>query len=104
MVDLVWNVHNNGKIPFDFVRRQVNNGTATKFWFDVWLGDVMLSSRFPRLSTLASNGDVYISAYWLGNASMILWRRSIVGGVLQSHLHKLMEMLDSLQPLSMYEY
>nr|KAJ0203754.1 hypothetical protein LSAT_V11C500283600 [Lactuca sativa] len=31
VVDLVWNVHNNGKIPFDSVHRQVDNGVATKF-------------------------------------------------------------------------
>lgn len=55
--------HNNGKIPFDSVRRQVGNGTATKFSLDALLGDVILSDRLPRLFALASNGDAYISEY-----------------------------------------
>nr|KAJ0205342.1 hypothetical protein LSAT_V11C500283590 [Lactuca sativa] len=46
----------------------------------------MLSARFLRLFTLASNGDAYIFEYWLGNACnswMIMWRKSTIGGVLQ---------------------
>nr|KAJ0208844.1 hypothetical protein LSAT_V11C400207080 [Lactuca sativa] len=96
MVNLVWNLHNNGKIPFDSMRRQVGNGVSIRFWLDVWVGDIILKARFLWLFAMAVNGEAVISDYWVGNSWEIPWRRSISGGVLESHLQQLHEMLDSV--------
>nr|KAJ0226436.1 hypothetical protein LSAT_V11C100021980 [Lactuca sativa] len=37
VVNLVWNLHNNGKILFDSMRRQVGNSVSIRFWLDVWV-------------------------------------------------------------------
>src|SRR4051794_11545699 len=31
------------------VRKKLGSGNSTKFWLDTWVGDLPLSTRFPRL-------------------------------------------------------
>lgn len=51
------------------IRKKVGNGTNTKFWFDIWLGDSPLKNLFPRLFLLASISSL---GFWEG----YLWRWS----------------------------
>jgi len=37
------------------VSKKVGNGTSTFFWYDRWLGDVPLCTRFRRLFDITSN-------------------------------------------------
>ncbi|GJS28886.1 hypothetical protein Tco_0489506 [Tanacetum coccineum] len=46
-------MHEKGIIPLSFLRKRVGNGTDTKFWQDVWIGEISLQSKFPRLYRLA---------------------------------------------------
>lgn len=39
----------------EWVSRKVGNGASTYFWYDRWLGDVPLRTRFSRLFDLANN-------------------------------------------------
>lgn len=40
---------------------------STIFRLDVWVGDVILTTRYPILCVMAVNGDAVINDYLVGN-------------------------------------
>ncbi|GJT35661.1 RNA-directed DNA polymerase, eukaryota [Tanacetum coccineum] len=85
-----------GIIPLSFLRKRVGNGTDTKFWQDVWIGEISLQSKFPRLYRLALNKECSICEVW-NNGWVFNWSRPIVRGTLLHQLNDLTAILDSVQ-------
>jgi len=44
------------------VSRKVGDGAATLFWYDQWLGDVLLCQRFSRLFNLVENKLFFVAS------------------------------------------
>ncbi|GKB80311.1 RNA-directed DNA polymerase, eukaryota, reverse transcriptase zinc-binding domain protein [Tanacetum coccineum] len=57
-------------------------------------GDGTLEATYPRLVTLASNRNAFVSDYWSMHGWNISWRRDIRGGVEQSQYDQLMACLQ----------
>jgi hypothetical protein len=61
--------------------RRINNGASTSFWSHVWLGDLPLADKFPRLFSLSSQRDAVISDVAEVNGDRIewsfMWRRRL---------------------------
>nr|GEX99300.1 RNA-directed DNA polymerase, eukaryota [Tanacetum cinerariifolium] len=69
---------------FDFIshcKKHVGDGYNTRFWYDSWVFDQPLRSRFPRLFTLETD-KVTTVASMLGSSSVdASFRRSVRDGV-----------------------
>ncbi|GKB70919.1 RNA-directed DNA polymerase, eukaryota, reverse transcriptase zinc-binding domain protein, partial [Tanacetum coccineum] len=89
-------MHEKGIIPLSFLRKRVGNGTDTKFWQDVWIGEISLQSKFPRLYRLALNKECSICEVW-NNGWVFNWSRPILRGTLLHQLNDLTAILDSVQ-------
>lgn len=52
------------------IRKVVGNGSKTLFWTDLWLENVPLKSRFPRLFSISKSPLAYISSLgsWSGHS------------------------------------
>jgi hypothetical protein len=57
----------------------LGNGRKTKFWHDIWIGDLSLKDRFPRLFSISNQKDDLVADVWRpvsGEDSWrLLWRR-----------------------------
>ncbi|GKE35585.1 RNA-directed DNA polymerase, eukaryota, partial [Tanacetum coccineum] len=87
-------LHTRGLVPNLAIKRKVGIGRNTRFWKDIWCGDGTLEATYPRLVTLASNRNAFVSDYWSMHGWNISWRRDIRGGVKQSQYDQLMACLQ----------
>ncbi|KAL4557832.1 hypothetical protein LXL04_036026 [Taraxacum kok-saghyz] len=62
-----------------FCNKLIGDGVNTRFWKEVWLGNYMLHTAFPRLFALEEDKDVSVTAKFMQpwNAS---FRRPMLGG------------------------
>jgi HEAT repeat protein len=63
------------------VSKRVGDGTSTFFWYDRWLGDMSLRTRFSRLFDLSNNklctvADMF-SLGWEEGGEAWRWRRRL---------------------------
>ena len=74
----------------DNVDRVVGNGVDTLFWTDVWVGEVSLSVRFPRLFDLSVYREVSVAEMsqlgwgedgqaWSWRRGLFVWEEELVG-------------------------
>ncbi|GJZ74415.1 RNA-directed DNA polymerase, eukaryota [Tanacetum coccineum] len=95
IVGSINSMHEKNHIPLSSMKRQVNNGSYTKFWYDSWAGSTPLKSLFPRLFHLAVNKDCLVRDYW-NNGWCLNWIRNISSGPNVSHLHTLQNILSTI--------
>ena len=62
-----------------FCRKVVGNGKRTRFWEDLWLGDIPLCQRFSRLYNLTLSKNVLIAEVFETNWTNIKFRRTLWG-------------------------
>ena len=72
----------------------MGNGLLTRFWQDIWCGEVSLKDRFPRLFTLSANRDGCVNNFWQDGGWNLQWHSILRGGAQMSHLQELMEVLE----------
>nr|GEU37394.1 reverse transcriptase domain, reverse transcriptase zinc-binding domain protein [Tanacetum cinerariifolium] len=93
---IVGAINDKGIIPHSSIKRQVKDGSATRFWRDAWLGDIPLEHQFPCLFCLEANKDCLCPrqvAKWL----VWCWTRNFHGGVTASQLDSLISMLVNVK-------
>ncbi|GJV55468.1 RNA-directed DNA polymerase, eukaryota [Tanacetum coccineum] len=78
-------IHDKGIIPYSSIKRQVKDSSSTRFWRDVWLGDIPLERKFPRLFCLEANKDCLVRDKWK-NGWVWCWTRNFNGGVTGSNI------------------
>ncbi|GJR10947.1 RNA-directed DNA polymerase, eukaryota [Tanacetum coccineum] len=65
---------------FDFIshcKKRVGDGLSTRFWLDIWVSEIPLSERFPRLFMLDVEKEVSVAAK-LGSVSIdVSFRRGV---------------------------
>jgi hypothetical protein len=62
------------------VIKKLGNGSQTRFWKDIWVGDIMLCEKFPRLFSIISNKDATVAEVWspgVGSGWNLIWRRNL---------------------------
>ncbi|GKB52232.1 RNA-directed DNA polymerase, eukaryota, reverse transcriptase zinc-binding domain protein, partial [Tanacetum coccineum] len=64
IVGTINTMHDKGTIPHSSIKRQVKDGSSTRFWRDAWLGDIPLERKFPRLFCLEANKDCLVRDKW----------------------------------------
>ncbi|KAL4585017.1 hypothetical protein LXL04_009630 [Taraxacum kok-saghyz] len=89
-VDLV----NKGIDLKHFCKKVIDDGVNTRFWKEVWLGNYMLHTAFPRLFALEEDKDVSVAAKFIQpwNAS---FRRPMLGGAEEAQGQELSALLDT---------
>ncbi|GKB05296.1 RNA-directed DNA polymerase, eukaryota, reverse transcriptase zinc-binding domain protein [Tanacetum coccineum] len=92
IVGTINTMHDKGIIPHSSIKRQVKDGSSTRFWRDAWLGDIPLERKFPRLFFLEANKDCLVRDKWQ-NGWVWCWTRNFNGGVTGSQLDSLISML-----------
>jgi len=69
----------------DNIRRVIGHGRDTLFWYDKWIGDMLLRLKFPRLFDLATTNTNSTKLYYytLINITLQRIRRKDVKGCFQ---------------------
>nr|GEY85641.1 RNA-directed DNA polymerase, eukaryota [Tanacetum cinerariifolium] len=88
-------IHEKNLIPLSSMKRQVNNGASTKFWYDSWAGTSPFKSLFPRLFQLAVNNDCLVRDIW-NNGWSFDWVHNISSGSNASQLDSLQNSISSI--------
>nr|GEY20389.1 RNA-directed DNA polymerase, eukaryota, reverse transcriptase zinc-binding domain protein [Tanacetum cinerariifolium] len=60
-------LHSNEIIPNDSIRYRVGCGSSTRFWKDLWIGNILLYIRYNRLFRLDNEKDCFISNHFIDN-------------------------------------
>ncbi|GJZ86688.1 RNA-directed DNA polymerase, eukaryota, reverse transcriptase zinc-binding domain protein [Tanacetum coccineum] len=92
IVGAINGMHDKGIIPHSSIKRQVKDGSATRFWRDAWLDDIPLERKFPRLFCLEANKDCLVRDRWQ-NGWVWCWTRNFHGGVTASQLDSMISLL-----------
>jgi hypothetical protein len=85
------------------VTKKLDNGLHTNFWSDIWVGDIPLMDRFPRLFSISNQQEESVAGvrkYLNGSSSWDLsWRRRFF--VWEHDLYK--ELLDLINPVTLVD-
>jgi hypothetical protein len=77
----ICNLDSEGRWFSEVIIKKVGDGTTTSFWTDIWLGNLSLKDRFPRLFSVSTMKDVKVAAAgsWVDNSWSwsLTWRRSL---------------------------
>nr|GEZ33211.1 RNA-directed DNA polymerase, eukaryota, reverse transcriptase zinc-binding domain protein [Tanacetum cinerariifolium] len=95
---IIWELHQLKDNGFDFwehCKIVIGNGFTTRFWYDLWIGDMPLYAKFPRLFALDLNKDCSV-ADKLNNSVELSFRRTVRGGIEQHQMSDLVSMLESI--------
>nr|GEU41956.1 RNA-directed DNA polymerase, eukaryota [Tanacetum cinerariifolium] len=85
----------NGFDFWEHCKIRIGNGSTTRFWYDLWIGDMRLYAKFPRLFALDLNKDCSV-ADKLNNYVELSFRRTVRGGIEQHQMSDLVSMLESI--------
>ncbi|GKC10333.1 RNA-directed DNA polymerase, eukaryota [Tanacetum coccineum] len=85
----------NGFDFWEHCKIRIGNGFSTRFWYDLWIGDMPLYAKFPRLFALDLNKDCSV-ADKLNNYVKLSFRRAVRGGIEQHQMSDLVSMLESI--------
>ena len=78
------------------MKKCVGDGINTKFWFDIWLGEITLKLQFQRLLILEYVKHCTVQDC-LGGGYNWSWTRQITSGVLQPQLDELLWPIGNFQ-------
>ncbi|MCI18150.1 RNA-directed DNA polymerase (Reverse transcriptase), partial [Trifolium medium] len=66
-------VQENGSWFARNLSRRLGNGNSTRFWLDVWFGNLSLGERFPRLFSISLQKDAMVSNFWVEKEGVWGW-------------------------------
>lgn len=89
-------VHEKGIVPLFSLKKCVGDGINTKFWFDIWLGEITLKLQFQRLLILEYVKHCIVQDR-LGGGYNWSWTHQITSGVLQPQLDELLWLIGNFQ-------
>ena len=95
IVGSINHLHEKNYIRLSSMKRQVNNGATTSFWYDSWADSSPLKSLFPRLFHLAANKDSSVRENWQ-NGWNLAWVRTSFSGYNASQLVILQNLISSI--------
>lgn len=89
-------MHEKEIILHSTLKKRVRDGISTRFWHDVWINDLPLKVKFPRLFHLEVNKGCWVRDRWMDGWNWN-WNRDINGGVTFTQLIELNQMLVDVQ-------
>ncbi|GJY15468.1 hypothetical protein Tco_0385890 [Tanacetum coccineum] len=78
------------------IKKKVGNGFNTRFWEDLWKGEVVLKDLFPRLYALETMKNISVANKMAQLSLDFSFRRNARGGVEQLQLVSLQSLLQGL--------
>lgn len=63
-----------------YCKKSIGNGVNILFWLDVWVGDMLIKDRFPRLFGLESNKEVSVAVKYISNLIVDSFHHPCLGG------------------------
>ena len=91
-------MHTKNIIPLSTMRKRIGNGASTRFWTDIWVGNLNLKYRFPRVFALEMNKDCMVSDRWHEEQWNWSWNRSMpIGGRTSQQFIELQNVLQNLE-------
>ncbi|GJS61833.1 RNA-directed DNA polymerase, eukaryota, reverse transcriptase zinc-binding domain protein [Tanacetum coccineum] len=72
-----------------FAKKKVGNGEKTLFWDDLWIGEDVLKSQFPRLFALELQKDISVAKKMSHSSLAFFFRRMPRGGVEEEQFNNL---------------
>ncbi|GKC08359.1 RNA-directed DNA polymerase, eukaryota [Tanacetum coccineum] len=75
-------------------KRRVGSGMQTRFWEDLWLGEVPFNELFPRLYALENNKECSVAVKMQGEIDSS-FRRHVRGGVETQQLENIQDLVRS---------
>ncbi|PWA71214.1 Concanavalin A-like lectin/glucanase superfamily [Artemisia annua] len=81
-------MHTKNIIPISTMRKRIGNGTSTRYWMDMWVGNLSLNDRFLRVFALEMVKDCMVSDRWNEDKWNWSWNRTmpIVGRTSQKFI------------------
>ncbi|GJR40531.1 hypothetical protein Tco_1216215 [Tanacetum coccineum] len=81
---------------FRMITSKIGDGLSTRFWLDIWVSEIPLSERFPRLFMLDVEKEVSVAAK-LGSVSIdVSFRRGVRDGVERQQWDDLQSLMQSV--------
>jgi hypothetical protein len=56
------------------VVKKLGNGVHTSFWIDIWVDDISLKDRFPRLFSISTQKEASVAEVWNPMVGAVNWR------------------------------
>ena len=85
------------KVKDEFFNRGsfiIGDGTKTRFWNDIWLGDTSLSAQYPSLYNIVQRKDVTVASVLAQTPLSISFRRTLSGNKWIEWLHLCQHLMD----------
>lgn len=79
------------------LRVKIGNGQGTRFWEDVWVGEITLKLEFPRLYALSKDSDCLVADCWVGDGWKLEFNRPL-GEDAMTDWERLIDILDDFCP------
>ncbi|GJR88042.1 RNA-directed DNA polymerase, eukaryota, reverse transcriptase zinc-binding domain protein [Tanacetum coccineum] len=89
-------LYNKGVDLLGAIKKKVGNGFNTRFWEDLWKGEVVLKDLFPRLYALETMKNISVANKMAQLSLDFSFRRNARGGVEQLQLVSLQSLLQGL--------
>ncbi|KAL4573100.1 hypothetical protein LXL04_019893 [Taraxacum kok-saghyz] len=81
----------------EVMERRVGDGKKMRFWTDVWVGNISLSTKFPRLFKRDCVPDCLVADRWAEDGWAFSWSRPITGGVAFGQLQEMVDLLREVR-------
>lgn len=96
MVYLFDKLQTNNILPQSYIRKEIGNGSTTRFWKDNWIGGTRFMDKFPRLYALEVDKDCVVADRWRERGWVWNWSRDWSGGITVEQLSTLRDLLGDV--------
>ena len=70
-----------GIVPLSTLRKEVGNGSKTRFWYDTWLGNALSMIQFPRMFAREAHKHCLVADKWREGTWVWSWNRTVRQGM-----------------------
>ncbi|GKC04967.1 hypothetical protein Tco_0996577 [Tanacetum coccineum] len=95
-IHVLLSLNNKGIDVMAFIKKKVGNGEGSKFWDDVWLGDLALKAQYPRLYALELHKDISVAEKKIDYSLALSFRRPPRGWAEKEQYSYLLSRVDEV--------
>ncbi|GJX88422.1 hypothetical protein Tco_0340436 [Tanacetum coccineum] len=95
-IRVLLSLNNKGIDLMAFIKKKVGNGEGSKFWDDVWLGDLALKAQYPRLYALELHKDISVAEKKIDYSLALSFRRPPRGWAEKEQYSYLLSRVDEV--------
>ncbi|GJX47643.1 RNA-directed DNA polymerase, eukaryota, reverse transcriptase zinc-binding domain protein [Tanacetum coccineum] len=79
-----------------FIKKKVGNGEDSKFWNDIWLGDLALKAQYPRVYAMELHKDISVAEKKRDSSLALSFLRPPRGGAKEEQYFHLLSRVDEV--------